>query len=1447
MHYRRIRKCMAFICAFIMTLSQPIGAWAADSDVLLTGTGQAEESLLVSGSDDVIILEDALEISQTENTIVGDEGIVVEDDSIVIVDESISGNEAKNSIVLLEDSSVTEEVLLDQEGDSSTENMTLTIANGSCSSTADTEYVEVSNCEGYAYATIKQAGTYTLTGTGSNFYLTVEKGISGVVIILNSLTVDNSGLNTATSGDYPVMDLGSATSVTMILNENSVISGADSFTEEPAAIISQKGGGSLTINGSGSLTINDSMSESTSYIDADSNEVDPSVGIQSKKGTVTFQSGTVNIDVNGEGVKTASGSVLIEGGTLNINESGGDGIKAKEGTVTVNDGTLNIVTRDDGIQSEQIIINGGDVDITTTFDNASTQYYTSGTSSSTLNTISESNNTKTELVRVDTGSHKALKAGTKGKTYYYGYTIDNDNSSSLTEAYSESASGGITITGGTIDLNTIGCGIKANAASGYTATASGVYIIGSPDDAIYSNNTLDISGGTITINSGDDGISAAGTINITDGTINIEEAFEGIEGQTINIGKANSSSGPEITINSNDDGTNSTYKTVTYYYESEDNEDTDYKKVSVSTSSGNNTNIYSGTLKIYIDSANGKSTTLAGSTVSYSASGDGIDCNGSLYIYGGETYVYGESSGSNSPIDRNDSFYLYKEATLLAAGQDGMNESVPSNGDGAYVKYGGNGNSGAPGSGAPGSGTPDFGGSFPNGNSMTYSSDFSELGNDGFPGGGGSSNISANSSFMVKQSGTTIYSGILPYACSFVLYSSPDITSGSSYTLTIGSTSTSVTAACGSSESSELDDIDVTGITLDQTSVTVDITKTADITATVVPSDATDQSISWSVDDENIITLSSYTSNSGDAITVIPAGTGTAIVTATSGTVTATCSVTVEEEEEEEETETSVSVNSIDIIYDDLSVSTSGVSLKKGTAISLEADITPEDAGDTSVTWSSDDEKIATVSDSGYVVGEKAGETVIRATANDGSGVYGQCTVNVYVPITRATINSTSISLNVDGTYTLKVTTTPSDATNVSTTFESSDTSVAVVDVATGLVKAVSGGSAIIKGTVTSDGNITKTVKCKVTVKENEISVTRVKLDKSVLKLGVGNEYTINATVYPLGTTDTALTWTSDNEECVTVTADDEDTSVATVKVLQSAKRVRITATSANGKKAVCSVLSGEAITALDISTDSVDLAVGKTYKLNTVCTPSDAYNRKVEWSSSDTNIATVTSGGSVKAVSAGTATITATTTDGSNLSASCTVNTYYAITKLKLNCTKFITGYKSDTTSLTATATLSSKGVIDVTDRTAEDYPYHYVEWSSNKPEIATVDSEGKVTPIACGVARITAKNTVTGKKSTCTVIVRSNVTGITLKKTSATVKAGRSTVIKYTLSCDPENKAIADSSVTYKSLNEDIATVTQKGRVTVSKTATTGEYTYIVVTTNDGGYKKYFKIMVG
>ena len=253
------------------------------------------------------------------------------------------------------------------------------------------------------------------------------------------------------------------------------------------------------------------------------------------------------------------------------------------------------------------------------------------------------------------------------------------------------------------------------------------------------------------------------------------------------------------------------------------------------------------------------------------------------------------------------------------------------------------------------------------------------------------------------------------------------------------------------------------------------------------------------------------------------------------------------------------------------------------------------------------------------------------------------------------------------------------------------------------------------------------------------IAVTSVVLDKTSLKLDVGDSETLVATVKPDNATDKTVTWTSSDEAIATV---DETGKVAAVKE----GTATITA-KAGEKTAECKVTVYVAVTSVELDKPSASLKVGETVTLAATVKPDDATDKTVSWSTSDASVATV-SNGVVTAKKVGTATITAKAGDKSATCAVTVEATTVAVTSVTLD--KPSTSLKvGETVTLTATVKPD-----DATDKT--------VSWSTSDASVATVEG-GVVTAKKVGTATITAK--AGDKSATCaiTVVASGSHEGIT------------------------------------------------------------------------------------
>ena len=239
--------------------------------------------------------------------------------------------------------------------------------------------------------------------------------------------------------------------------------------------------------------------------------------------------------------------------------------------------------------------------------------------------------------------------------------------------------------------------------------------------------------------------------------------------------------------------------------------------------------------------------------------------------------------------------------------------------------------------------------------------------------------------------------------------------------------------------------------------------------------------------------------------------------------------------------------------------------------------------------------------------------------------------------IESVSLNKTTITLGVGQSYTLKPTVTPENIDNAIFTWKSSDKEVATVT-SKGKVTGRSVGTATI--TVKTDNG--KTATCTVTVKP---APTNVSLNKEAVNIGVGQKYTLTATLTPSNAV-TYCTWSSSDTSVATVTAG----GIVTGKKSGTAT---ITVKTTNGKTVTCKVNVKKAPSSITLDKTELTLKKGENYTLIKTLSPKNSVT-SYKWVSSDETVVKVSSLGKVIAKKKGTATVTVTTHNGKT--ATCTV-----------------------------------------------------------------------------------------------------------------------------------------------------------------------------------------------
>lgn len=396
-------------------------------------------------------------------------------------------------------------------------------------------------------------------------------------------------------------------------------------------------------------------------------------------------------------------------------------------------------------------------------------------------------------------------------------------------------------------------------------------------------------------------------------------------------------------------------------------------------------------------------------------------------------------------------------------------------------------------------------------------------------------------------------------------------------------------------------EVRVESVSINQSSVELEIGKTLQLNATVSPSTATRKDITWSSSKSSVASVSS-----SGLVTAVSEG--TTKITATADGKKGECTVTVFKGF---------------VAVSEVKLGKTEVTLYVGEEETLTASVLPDNATDKTITWTSSDKSIASV-ESGKVKAVKKGEATITAKAGDKTA---EAKIVVLAPVSGITLNKNRLDLIIGETETLTATITPADADpKEPITWTTSDETIATVD--GGKVTAVKEGEATV--TATSDG---KSATC--IVKVDYIHVSEISLDITEKTLYVGETLNLTATVSPENSTYKTVEWTSSDKSVATVDAEGKVNAIGKGTTTITAK--------ADGKEATCKLTVLAPVKGVSISKTALSLLVGESATLTATLIPADATPREeLTWSSSAPEVATV-EGGVVKAQTEGTATITAT------------------------------------------------------------------------------------------------------------------------------------------------------------------------------------------------------------
>ena len=436
------------------------------------------------------------------------------------------------------------------------------------------------------------------------------------------------------------------------------------------------------------------------------------------------------------------------------------------------------------------------------------------------------------------------------------------------------------------------------------------------------------------------------------------------------------------------------------------------------------------------------------------------------------------------------------------------------------------------------------------------------------------------------------------------------------------------------------------------------------------------------------------------------------------------------------------------------------------------------------VTWSSSNKKVATVTKKGKVTAVKKGTATITAKA--GKKKY-KCKVTVLNP----TLSKTSLTLYAGDQATLS-------AKNAvgTVSWASANKAIATVS-AKGVVKGVAKGTT----TITAKASGVK-LTCKVTVKQG---VEDLALAAESKRLYVGETFDLDPQVLPENADDKAYTVTCDREDVVTFTDDGQGKVQLTAKAVGQA--VITVITNHNSIEKTCTVDVVILPEGIALDKDQATLYEGETVSLKAAVSPEETTDKGVTWTSDNEQIAKVDQDGTVTAVAAGTAKITATSKDitreGQHLTAQATITVKKAVQDVTIAAA-------SKTIKINETFDLNPTVIpADATD------PSFTV--SSSDENVAAVDAKGLVTARKDGTAVITVTANDRDIVKTCQITVKTELESLTTGQDRMTLDVGDSASYDYQVG--PEGVV---TTASFASSDPSVASVSDQGVIKGLKSGT-------------------------
>ena len=607
--------------------------------------------------------------------------------------------------------------------------------------------------------------------------------------------------------------------------------------------------------------------------------------------------------------------------------------------------------------------------------------------------------------------------------------------------------------------------------------------------------------------------------------------------------------------------------------------------------------------------------------------------------------------------------------------------------------------------------------------------------------------------------------------------------------------------------SCEKDSAKVSGITVTPASVTLEAGKTVSLKAAVVPETAADKTVRWESENPAVADVTA-----SGVVTAKAAGETSVTAVTTDGNYRASCLITV--------------IGKTDV---------TGVRIEEtfpvpvGKEVGLNYAVLPTDASVKTVLFTVEKgkENVLTLEDPnrGIVKGVAVGTAQVTVTTAEG-GYSDSCAVTVYRAAEKVTITADGYdaAAGLEAGLTLALRATVSGEPTYGTViWATSDPQTAAV-AEDGTVTAKAPGTVTVRASLhpfdNPDYPADVTAEIKIDIVAGSAAVESVAINEGeTVTMFKGETKQLTCTVNPPNASEKTVVWSvTEGTDVVSVYADTGEVTA----LRPGSATVTVTSRSDAAKSDSCTVTVREAVTAVRLNSDSLQLTLtedGKTATLTAAVEPEEATDRTVRWTAVPDGIVSVENG-TVTALKAGTATVRAESVSNPGVYDECEVTVISPVTQITLNHSVYpaAPGRFEVGLDFVLSATVTPG---DATDKR--------LKWSVSPENIVSLDAAtGTVTALKAGTATVTVTAADGfGASASCVVTVSpatAAVTKIVLNRESVNLYKGKS--YRLTASVEPPNAA--DKTVTWSLEGGDVpATISNDGLLSVNSNAGTAMFT--------------------